>query len=152
MLRDNKGDMTSIMIGLMVALIIFAVALATIMPTINTSCEYQAVVNETFNSSTQDVYVQLGNTSIVSGSETVTTTNGSTTYTRDTDYKMNYTDGKIMSLSTGAMDNYTDYYISYNYKDAAYIESATTRMIVRYIPLMLAIAALVVVVGAIGKY
>jgi len=101
MLRDDKGDMTSIMIGLMVALIIFAVALATIMPTINTSCEYQAVVNETFNSSAQDVWIQLGNTSIVSGSETVTTTDGATTYTRDTDYKMNYTDGKIMSLSTG---------------------------------------------------
>jgi len=150
MLRDNRGDITSIMIGIMVAIIVFMVALMAIMPTINTACNYQPIVNETFNTSAQDVYVQLDNTDI-QGSVVVTNITGTTTYTVTTDYLMNNTDGTILSKSTGAMSNYTDYYVDYNYKHESYIESAITRMIVKLLPLMLAVGALVIVAGVMGK-
>jgi len=151
MFKDDRGQVGGAMIGIMVGVIVFAVAIMAISPIINTTCEYQSVVNETFNSSAQDVYVQLGNATIVSGSETVTNTTGSTTYTITTDYLMNYTDGKILSKSTGSMNNYTEYYISYNYKDASYIESAMTRTIVKLLPLMLAVAVMVAVMSVAEK-
>jgi len=75
----------------------------------------KSVVNETFNSGEYDTWVQLNHTNIVEASETVTDLTGATTYTRDTDYEMNYTDGKIKVLSTGSMSNNTDYLISYDY-------------------------------------
>ena len=75
----------------------------------------KSVINETFNSSEYDTWVQLPHTNIVNASETVTDTSGATTYTRGSDYEMNYTDGKIKVLSGGNMQNYTDYLISYKY-------------------------------------
>lgn len=150
MLKDDRGQVASAMISIMVGVVVFVVAIMAISPIIDVSCEYQAVVNETFNSSAQDVYVQLGNTSLV-GSVVVTNTTGTTTYTVTTDYVMNNTDGKILSVSTGSMNNYTEYYISYNYMDASYIDSAITRTIVRLLPLLLAVAVMVAIVSVVGK-
>ena len=113
----------------------------------------KSVVNETFNSSEYDTWVQLAHTNIVNASETVTDTSGATTYTRGTDYQMNYTDGKIMVLSTGNMQNYTDYLISYKYTTRetspfnTAMSSATNIMNVT-IP-MLAIVAVAVIAGVI---
>lgn len=57
--------------------------------------------------------VTLANTGIVQYSETVTNSAGTTTYTRDTDYSMNYTTGVLtnITLTVG-----TTYLVSYLYR------------------------------------
>lgn len=70
------------------------------------------VTDETFESS-DDTAVSLDYQGIVQFSETVTTTAGTTTYVRDTDYTMVYADGTITIDSTGSMADATDYYIDY---------------------------------------
>lgn len=72
------------------------------------------VTDESFTS-VSDTAVSLDNTGILQYSETVTTTAGTTTYTRDTDYTMNYTAGTITMDSTGSMVTATAYYIDYLY-------------------------------------
>jgi len=66
--------------------------------------------NEVWTSSS-DVAVALDNQAIVQYSETVS--DGTTTYTRDTDYSMNYIAGTITMDSTGSLVNATAYYIDY---------------------------------------
>lgn len=63
--------------------------------------------------SDEDVAVALANTGIVQYSETVTNTAGTTTYTRDTDYTMDYVAGTITEDSGGSMSDATAYYIDY---------------------------------------
>ncbi|MHA1663886.1 MAG: hypothetical protein ACTSVR_11600 [Candidatus Thorarchaeota archaeon] len=115
----------------------------------------KSVINETFNSSEYDTWVQLAHTNIVNASETVTDLNGTTTYTRGTDYEMNYTDGKIKVLSGGNMQNYTDYLISYKYTTRetspfnTAMTSATNIMNVT-IPLLV-IVAIAIIAGVIMK-
>jgi len=115
----------------------------------------KSVINETFNSSEYDTWVQLAHTNIVNASETVTDLNGTTTYTRNTDYEMNYTDGKIKVKSGGNMQNYTDYLISYKYTTRetspfnTAMSSATNIMNVT-IP-MLAVVAVAVIAGVIMR-
>lgn len=70
------------------------------------------VTNES-TTSDHDVAVSLDNKAIVQYSEVVTTTDGVTTYTRDTDYTMGYTAGTITVDSTGSMSDATAYYIDY---------------------------------------
>ena len=70
------------------------------------------VTNESFISSF-NVWVSLANSMIDPGSETVTTTDGGTTYTLDTDYTMDYANGKIKVLSTGSMVDAIAHYITY---------------------------------------
>ena len=90
----------------------------------------------------------------MNASETVTDLNG-TTYTRNTDYEMNYTDGKIKVLSGGNMQNYTDYLISYKYTTRetspfnTAMTSATNIMNVT-IPLLV-IVAIAIIAGVIMK-
>lgn len=72
------------------------------------------ITDESFTSDL-DVAVSLDNVAIVQYSETVTTEAGTTTYTRDTDYTMDYVAGTIKVLSTGSMADATDYYIDYSY-------------------------------------
>ena len=73
-----------------------------------------AITDESFTSSF-DVAVALAHTEITSGSEVVTTTDGLTTYVKDTDYTMDYPNGTITVLSTGSMLDATEYYIDYTY-------------------------------------
>jgi len=70
------------------------------------------VADESFTSSF-GTWVNLANNLLDVGSETVTTTDKATTYTRDTDYTMDYASGMIKILSTGSMSDATEYYISY---------------------------------------
>ena len=72
------------------------------------------ITNESFTSSL-GVAVSLDNKSIVQYSETVTNVAGTTTYTRDTDYTMNYTTGTITVTAGQAMADATVYYIDYTY-------------------------------------
>ena len=58
-------------------------------------------------------YVTLANTMLKPGSEIVTNAAGTVTYTRDTDYTINYTDGKITTISGGDMVVATAHLISY---------------------------------------
>lgn len=74
------------------------------------------VLNESFTSDS-DTAVSLDNKAIVQFSEVVTTTDGVTTYIRDTDYSMNYTAGAITVDSTGSMSDATEYYIDYLYME-----------------------------------
>jgi hypothetical protein len=59
--------------------------------------------------------VALDNTGIQQYSETVTTTAGTTTYVRDTDYTMDYVAGTITMLAGGSMTTATAYHIDYLY-------------------------------------
>lgn len=72
------------------------------------------ITDESFTSS-YDTAVTLDNNSLVQYSEVVTTTDGTTTYTRNTDYTMNYTTASITVDSTGSMSDATKYYIDYLY-------------------------------------
>ena len=115
----------------------------------------KTVINETFNSGEYDTWVQLAHTNIVNASETVTDLSGSTTYTRGTDYEMNYTAGQIKVLSTGSMSNWTDYLISYKYTTtetsvfSTAMSSATSIMNVA-VPLMV-VVIIAVIAGVIMR-
>lgn len=58
------------------------------------------------------VWVQLASP-IEPGTETVTTTDGATTYAKDTDYEMDYSNGRICVKDGGSMSAGTAYYINY---------------------------------------
>jgi len=73
-----------------------------------------SITDESFTSD-HDVAVSLDNNAILQYSETVTTTDAATTYTRDTDYTMDYASGTITVLSTGSMADATSFYIDYLY-------------------------------------
>lgn len=73
------------------------------------------IVDEEFNSNTLDNWVDLDHNKIIPYTEVVTSTDGSTTYIRGTDYQMDYEDGQIKCLSTGSMSASTDYLIDYDY-------------------------------------
>lgn len=85
------------------------------------------VTDESFTSSL-DVAVSLDNEGIVQYSEKVTTTAGTTTYTKDTDYTMDYAAGTITVLSTGSMADETEYYIDYLY----YAQGKPTQFCIEY--------------------
>jgi hypothetical protein len=70
------------------------------------------VTGESFTSS-HNVEVALGNKPIEFESETVTSSPAGTTYTRNTDYEIDWKNGKINVLSTGSMANTTAFLISY---------------------------------------
>jgi len=59
------------------------------------------------------VAVSLDNVGLLQYSETVTNTAGTTTFTRDTDYTMDYVSGTITMLAAGTMVTATEYYIDY---------------------------------------
>jgi len=71
------------------------------------------VTNEDWTSAAAGTWVTLANSMIKPESETVKNVAGTTTYTRDTDYTMDYAGGKITITSTGSMATLTAYRISY---------------------------------------
>jgi len=60
-----------------------------------------------------EVWMYLGNKPIKPGSETVNTTDAATTYTKDTDYEMDYINGRIRMKNGGSMSAGTEYYVGY---------------------------------------
>lgn len=60
-----------------------------------------------------DTAVSLDNQALVQYSETVS--DGTTTYTRDTDYTMDYANGTITAVSGQSLSDATSYYIDYTY-------------------------------------
>ena len=76
----------------------------------------KSVTDESFTSSS-DTAVELDNVGIIQYSETVTDTDATTTYTRDSDYTMSYSSGTITVDSTGSMSDATEYYIDYLYHE-----------------------------------
>jgi hypothetical protein len=74
------------------------------------------ITDESFTSD-HDTAVSLDNVAILQYSETVTTTDGATTYVRGTDYTMTYSTGKITVDSTGSMSDSTAYEIDYLYRE-----------------------------------
>jgi len=75
---------------------------------------YGAAIEEAFTSD-YDVAVSLTRAEIVSGSETVETSDGATEYTKDTDFTMQYPAGTVTVLSTGSMSDATAYQITFDY-------------------------------------
>jgi len=73
------------------------------------------IEDETFTSSS-DTAVSLDNKAIVQYSERICDdADETTTYTRDTDYTMNYVAGTVTVDSTGSMSDATEYYANYLY-------------------------------------
>jgi len=71
-------------------------------------------IQEDFTSD-HDVAVNLTRELIIEDSELVTTTDGETEFEADTDYEMDCEAGTITVLSTGSMEDATDYTIVYKY-------------------------------------
>ena len=82
---------------------------------VSTGGMYLGIDNETFNSSVYDTWVTLAHSEIQIGSQKVTNTTDEIAFYNNSDYLMNYTDGKIKINSSGNMTNHTDYHIDYNY-------------------------------------
>jgi len=93
----------------------------------NTSMQTSDIVNETFNSSEYDTWVNLANSGIAPYTEKVTNTTDETPYERGTDYEMDYVAGKIKVLSTGNMSNNTDYHIDYEKYEATVFSINATK-------------------------
>jgi hypothetical protein len=87
--------------------------------TINTGSNL-TVTDESFTSS-HDTAVNLAKRELQSGTETVTSSDGATTYTKGTDYTMDYAEGQITVLSTGAMADATSYLIDYTYDNTGVV-------------------------------
>ncbi len=121
------------------------VGISVVTSTISELSKYPSVTDEVFNSSEYGTWVQLAHTNIVPDSEVVTDLTGTITYTRGVDYEMNYTDGKIMILSTGSMSNWTDYLIDYEYGSPK--ASGTTLLILMVLPVALGIVIVLRVLG-----
>jgi len=82
--------------------------------------------SEVWTSTTYGAYVSLANKPIKYGSEVVTSADAVTTYTRDTDYTIDYMNGKITVISGGDMAETTAYLISYDmHKEAIDVSSIT---------------------------
>ncbi len=86
------------------------------------------VTDEDWTSTTLDTAVALGHQGLVQYSETVTNVAGTVTYTRDTDYTMNYTTGKVTPITGGIMVAATAYHIDYIY----YEDGAPTQFCLEY--------------------
>ena len=93
----------------------------------NTSMQTSDIVNETFNSSEYDTWVNLANSGIVPYTEKVTNTTDENPYYRGTDYEMDYVAGKIRVLSGGNMSNNTDYHIDYEKYEATVFSINATK-------------------------
>jgi len=93
----------------------------------NTSMQTSDIVNETFNSSEYDTWVNLANSGIAPYSEKVTNTTDENPYYRGTDYEMDYIAGKIKVLSGGNMSNNTDYHIDYEKFEATVFSINATK-------------------------
>jgi hypothetical protein len=91
----------------------------------DTAFNYEAVVEKDTSSVEEDgdkftaeldTAFNLKQDDLVTDSETVSLySDPDTTFTKDTDYTMNYTDGKITPLSTGSMEAEENYYVEYEY-------------------------------------
>jgi len=92
--------------------------------------DFDEVSNESVTTeSAHGTYKALANKPIKWDSETVTTTAGTTTYTRDTDYTIDYWNGKITTISGGSMAVSTEYYIDYTVDQTTIDISSLTDLI-----------------------
>lgn len=82
----------------------------------------------TTDSTTLATAVDLDNSAIVPYSEVVTSSDGTTTYTRTTDYNVSYSAGTITPVATGTMATGTDYLIDYLY----YSEGKPNKFCIEY--------------------
>ena len=90
-----------------------------------------AIVDESWTSA-DDVAVTLANKRIKVNSEKVQNTGKTITYVRDTDYTMDYIEGKITSISSGGIPNSTGVLISYT-KLQVYIDISSLTNLVRIV-------------------
>ena len=108
-----KG-LTAVAIALTVlVIVVFNIAIPVTQEQISQKNMLYRVTGETFTASAYNTPVSLAHNTIESGSERVY--NATTTFTRGTDYTMDYTNGTITVLSTGSMHNNTQYGINYLY-------------------------------------
>jgi len=137
------------------AMIACIIALQVAWPVIDQSINSEtdtSVTGETFNvSGNADTWMNLANTDITSGSDSVY--NATYTAIRDTDYSMNYTDGTIKPLSTGGLLfneslGSTEYDINYGHSAVTPLANMPTsaQTLVDLIPLFLILILLMVFV------
>lgn len=80
----------------------------------------QAIEDEDITTaSAHGTYINLANKPIDMESEVVENVAGTVTYTRGTDYLIDYINGKLTTISTGSMAVSTAYHISYSKHDVA---------------------------------
>jgi len=147
---DNKGQMLSLFIGLMLATILALQVTWPVIDNVLNSKTDTTVTGETFNvSGNEDVWMSLANADITSNSETVYNT--TLTYAPTTDYVMNYTDGTIKPVSTGGFNfnisnGSTTYSIDYGHTAVTPIENlpASASGLVNLLPLFLMLTLVMV--------
>lgn len=88
-----------------------------------------AVSGEVWDSGTLGSTVTLANKRLKSKSDVVKSADGSTTYTRDTDFTMDYVEGTIIAIDGGAMVADTEYQIDYTILEVYLDISSLTDMI-----------------------
>lgn len=89
--------------------------------------------DEVWDSGTLGSTVSLSNTRLRPKSETVTDTTGATTYTRDTDYTMDYALGTIIALASGSIPgSQADLLISYKILEV-YIDISSLTDLIRVV-------------------
>ena len=91
-----------------------------------------SITDEAFTTaSAHGTYASLANKPIKYQSEVVTNAAGTTTYTRDTDYYIDYSNGKITTISGGSMVVSTAYKISYDKSNIALDISSVSDLLIR---------------------
>ena len=91
-----------------------------------------SITSEVWASGTLGTAVTLTNKRLRPHKETVKSTDGNTTYKRDTDYTMNYAEGKITALSTGAIPGSTDLKIDYTILEV-YLDTSSYTDLIRIV-------------------
>lgn len=101
--ESGQANIVGFYFTMLIAIIlVLGVVWPTIDARLNTESTYSSVSAEAFNvSGNSDTWMALANSDITTNSESVY--NGTYNAVRNTDYEMNYTDGKISPLSTGSL-------------------------------------------------
>jgi hypothetical protein len=140
---------------LIAILLVLGVVWPTIDARLNTESTYSSVSAEAFNvSGNSDTWMALANNDITVNSESVY--NGTYNAVRNTDYEMNFTDGKIKPLSTGDLNfnataASTEYSIDYDHSSYTPLAniSSSTRTLINLFGMVLALGLLIMMLKPI---
>ena len=154
--ESGKASVVGFYFTMLIAiLLVLGVVWPTIDARLNTESTYSSVSAEAFNvSGNSDTWMALANNDITVNSESVY--NGTYNAVRNTDYSMNYTDGKISPLSTGGLlfnesIDSTVYSIDYDHSGYSVLANITssTRTLINLFGLVLALGLLIMMLKPI---
>lgn len=145
-------------VGTFIALLVFSiVGVAVVLGTVSDVVDDVTGTNTATNESrlaTNATTVTLANADgndVVSGSETITNGTGAVTLTRNSNYTINNLDGTITWTNVTNADFGTSALVTYQYRDEAFSSNAPTRSLLDVLPVLMAVAILLVIVAFVFK-